>query len=105
MKAYLVGVHCQYEGSGWDEVVLDNENLIPNIKAIVNNYLDRGLGTSLKDIEDSYFEDEWDIIQEQIGEVNRCKKALTLTNKLEDFKNLGVLGSQVVTITKVNIYE
>ena len=32
---YSVGIRCQYEGDGWNELILDNENLISNAKSVL----------------------------------------------------------------------
>ena len=106
---YSVGIKCQFDGSGWNDLILDNENLISNAKGVLIKAISKEIYYTDGDIIDAqieydvgnYDKEMYEIVTQEKEELKW--KQLNLRDKVMDVSTVEDLES--LSGEEVNGYE
>ena len=96
---YSVGIRCQYEGDGWSELILDNENLVSNAKSVLIEAINKEIYYTTEGIIDAQIEydvghcdkEMYEIVTQEKEELKW--KQLNLRDKVMDVSTVEDLES------------
>ena len=107
VEIYDMSINCFYDGSvtGGEFLILDNENALSNIKEILHRYIEYKVASIDEELDDEYYRDVWDIIQETIDEVGELRGIVDVADSVSSLKSISLVGSDVLHLNKVKVYE